>query len=255
MRILTIPSIVTLLTLMLAMPVAVAQADYPGGLLANPGFEGATFKAESLGTSLSSNMVEGWLPWSVLGDATVNREVEYKVIDAAASGDTYRVHSGNMSQKFFTTWGTHTAGMYQRVRVPPGSQVTFSAWVQIYSGERDLLSGGEPISDLQWPRNRNDRRGPGLYRASVGIDPTGNAPAAFGAPPAGATVWSESVTEFETRRVTESGVAYDAWVQLEVSTIAQGEWVTVFTRGMPEYAVKHNDSFWDDASLIAVPRQ
>jgi hypothetical protein len=252
MRIIATAWIIALL--LLTGPATVVEAQSPVNLLVNPGFEGNTYKTEALGTSLSSNMVEGWLPWSVLGDATVNREVEYKVIDAAASGDTYRVHGGNMAQKFFTTWGTHTAGMYQRVRVPAGSQVTFSIWVQVYSGERDLLSGGEPISDLQWPKNRHDRRGPGFYRASAGIDPTGNTPAGFGAPPSAATVWSEPVTEFETRRVTENGVAYDAWVQLEVSAIAQGEWVTVYTRGMPEYAVKHNDSFWDDASLVAVPR-
>ena len=238
--------------LMMTVPVAVAQADCPGGLLANPGFEGATFKTENVGTSLSSNMVEGWLPWSVLGDATINREVEYKVIDAAASGDTYRVYSGNQSQKFFTTWGTHTAGMYQRVQVPAGSKVVFTIWAQIYSGERELRSGGQYISDLEWPKDSDDRRGPGLYHVTAGIDPQGNVPTTFGGPPSDATVWSASVTEFETRRKTESGVDYDAWVQLEVSAVAQGEWVTVYTRGMPEYAVKHNDSFWDEACLVAL---
>lgn len=248
MRIIAAIWIITLLTL--AGPAAVAQAQSPN-LLVNPGFEGSTYKTETVGTSLSSNMVEGWMPWSVLGDARLNREVEYKVIDASASGDWYRVHGGSMSQKFFTTWGTHTAGMYQRVRVPAGSKVVFSIWVQIYSGERDLVSNGEPISDLEWPRNSDDRRGPGMYRASVGIDPQGNVPGGFGAPPSDATVWSAPVTEFDTRR-EENGVMYDAWVQLEVSTIAQGEWVTVYTRGMPEFAVKHNDSFWDDASLISV---
>jgi len=248
-----IPAICIILALlMVAGPAAAVQADCPDNLLANPGFEGNTFKTENVGTSLSSNMVEGWLPWSVLGDATVNREVEYKVIDAAASGDSYRVYSGNQSQKFFTTWGTHTAGMYQRVRVPSGSRVVFSIWVQVYSGERELRSGGEYISDLEWPKDSDDKRGPGVYHASAGIDPQGNVPAAFGAPPSDATVWSQSVTEFETRRKTDAGVEYDAWVQLEVSTIAQGEWVTVYTRGMPEYAVKHNDSFWDEACLVAL---
>jgi len=250
MRILAVFCIIALLVL--AGPAAVARAQSPN-LLGTPGGEGNTWKTESVGTSLSSNMVEGWMPWSVLGDARVNREVEYKVIDAAASGDWYRVHGGAMSQKFFTTWGTHTAGMYQRVRVPANSQVTFRVWVQIYSGERDLLSGGEPISDLSWPKNSSDRRGPGLYRVSAGIDPRGNAPAAFGAPPAESTVWSAPVTEFETRRTNDNGEVYDAWVQLEVTTVAQGEWVTVYTRGNPEYAVKHNDSFWDDASRYAVP--
>ena len=249
MRILATLSIIAILTV--AAP-AVALAECPGNLLADPGFEGNAYKTESVGTSLSSNMVEGWLPWSILGDATINREVEYKVINAAASGDSYRVHGGNQSQKFFTTWGTHTAGMYQRVRVPAGSRVVFSIWAQIYTGERELRSGGQFISDLEWPKDSDDRRGPGLYRVTAGIDPLGGVPGAFGAPPPESTVWSEPVTDFETRRKTESGVEYDAWVQLEVSAVAQGEWVTVYTRGMPEFAVKHNDSFWDDACLVAL---
>lgn len=250
MRITAILLIVALL--ILSVPGAVAQADCPDNLLVNPGFEGGTYKTESVGTSLSSNMVEGWLPWSILGDATTNREVEYKVIDAAASGDTYRVFSGNQSQKFFTTWGTHTAGIYQRVRVPAGSEVVFSIWVQIYSGERELRSGGQFISDLEWPKDSGDKRGPGMYRASIGIDPQGAVPGGFGAPPSDATVWSAPVTEFETRRTTEDGIEYDAWVQLQVSAIAEGEWVTVYTRGMPEFPVKHNDSFWDEACLVAL---
>jgi hypothetical protein len=40
-------------------------------------------------------------------------------------------------------------------------------------------------------------------------------------------------------------------VELRISTIAQADWVTVYTKGQPEYRTKHNDSFWDMACLIA----
>ncbi|MCD6518557.1 MAG: hypothetical protein J7M05_01345 [Anaerolineae bacterium] len=227
-----------------------AWADCPGNLLANPGFEEGSYKTEGLGTSLSSNLGKGWLPWSILGDATYNREVEYKVLDAATLPSRYHIHSGNHSQKFFTTWGTHTAGFYQRVKVVPGSKVTFSIWVQIYTGERELLSGGNFISDLEWPTKPGQRRGPGMYRVSIGIDPYGDVPPGFGAPPSPHTVWSETITDYETRTTDAAGREIDAWVKLTVSTIARAEYVTVYTRGQPEYPVKHNDSFWDDACLV-----
>ena len=219
------------------------------GLLANAGFEGGAYKSETLGTSLSSNVSEGWVPWSILGGATYNREVEYKVIDAVELGEPYRVHGGRRAQKFFTTWGTHTAGFYQRVQVVPGSKVTFSIWAQIYTGEREIVSDGQFISDLEWPTEDDKKKGPGLYRIYVGIDPNGDTPASFGAPPSQNTVWSEPVTDHETRVQDASGAPHDAWVELSVTTVARGNFVTVYTKGQPEYPVKHNDSFWDDACL------
>ena len=236
---------------MLLTPIG-SWADCPGNRLANPGFEEGAYLTEGLGTSLSSNLGTGWLPWSILGDATYNREVEYKRLEAPLLPSTYHIHSGNHSQKFFTTWGTHTAGFYQRVAVVPGSRVTFSIWVQIYTGERELQSGGEFISDLEWPTKPGQKRGPGEYKVYVGIDPYGDAPPGFGSSPSPNTVWSEPVTDFETRTTDAQGHEIDAWVQLSVSTIAQRDYVTVYTMGQPKYPVKHNDSFWDDACLVMV---
>ncbi len=234
----------------IVLPASVS-ADSTANLLVNPGFEEGEHKTEDMGTSLSSSVGNGWTPWSVLGDVTINREVEYKVLDVATLPDSYNIHSGNHCQKFFTTWGTHTAGFYQRVAVEPGSLVTFSIWVQIYTGERELYSNGHAISDLNWPTESNPDQGPGLYAVSAGIDPYGNTPVGFGAAPSSDTVWSASVDEWDTRWIAENGEQHDLWVQLTVSTIAQSDYVTVYTKGQPEYAVKHNDSFWDDASLVA----
>ena len=232
--------------LLLALPV---QAQCPGNRVPNASFEEGEYKTEGFGTSLSSSLANSWFPWSILGDATYNREVEYKVVNAGALGSSYRVHGGNYAQKFFTTWGTHTAGFYQRIQTVPGSNVTFSIWVQIYTGERDLQSRGEFISDLEWPSEQGEKKGPGLYRVYVGIDPNGDVPGGFGAPPSPNTVWSEPVTDHETRQTDASGAQIDAWVQVAISAVARADHITVFTKGQPEYAVKHNDSFWDDACL------
>lgn len=252
-------AMVVLLSAILLLFPAIARADYPGNLLQNPDFEGGSYNSQSLGTSLSSNVANGWTPWSILGDATFNREVEYKVLDISTLPSGYNIHSGNRSMKFFTSYGSHTAGFYQRVPVTPGTQVTFSIWVQIYTGERELVSYGNPISDLEWPKEHGDKQGPGLYRAYAGIDPYGETPPGFGAPPSANTVWSAPITDFETRVVDEQGREWDAWVQLTVSTVAKSDHVTVYTKGQPEYPVKHNDSFWDDACLTtgqaALPTQ
>lgn len=220
-------------------------ADCPDNRAVNSAFEEGARKTEGEGTSLSSAVANAWFPWAVLGDATINREPEFKLEDTDLSPSRYRSHSGRYSQKFFTTFSTHTAGFYQRIPASPGSIVNFSIWVQIYTGEEELRSGGEFISDL---------RHPGNYRVYVGIDPYGNIPFGFGAPPPDSVIWSEPVIDRETRRESPDGVIYDAWVQLSVSTRAQSDHIAVYTKGQPEFPVKHNDSFWDDACVtIQIP--
>ncbi len=230
------------LALLLAAPLT-AQADCPGNLLANPSFEDGLYKGEGVGTSLSSWLSVNWLPWAVLGDQQTNREIEFFVVDSQVLQEgAYRVHHGRYAQKFFSGYSTHHAGFYQRVPVTPGAQVTFSIWVQIATGQRELWSGGLPISDLSAPGN---------YRVWAGIDPYGDVPPGFGAPPSPNTVWSAEVIDRDTRMYDAQGRPYDGWVQLTVSTIAQSDHVTVYTKGQPEFPVKNNSSFWDDACLIA----
>ncbi|MFQ5859546.1 MAG: SH3 domain-containing protein, partial [Anaerolineae bacterium] len=204
------------------------QDPCPGNLLTNPNFEGGSRNTEGLGTSLSSSVAHGWFPWFVRGDQRFNREPEFKVEDATRDPLRWRVHSGYFSQKFFTTWATHTAGIYQRVPVPPGNVVTFSAWVQIYTGEADGWDG---------EKHHSDPDAPGNYRALIGIDPFGNTPPGVGAPPPDTVIWSQPI------------MMYDVWTQLSVEAVAQADHVTVYTRGQPEFSVKHNDSFWDTACL------
>lgn len=204
------------------------QDTCPGNLLANPDFELGARKTENLGTSLSSSVAYDWFPWFIAGDQRFNREPEFKLEDATQDPLRWRVHSGWFSQKFFTTWATHTAGIYQRAPVQPGSAVSFSIWFQTYTGEADGWDG---------KKHHSDPDAPGNYRTSIGIDPYGNTPAGPGAPPPDTVIWSEPV------------MIYDQWTQLSLQAVAQADHVTVYTRGQPEFPVKHNDSFWDAACL------
>jgi hypothetical protein len=195
---------------------AAAPPRQPGcpGPLVNADFEGRYTErgAGELG------IADGWNPWFKPQEAPgINHRPEYKPEDASRFG-TRRIHSGNFAQKFFSTFSTHTAGLWQQVGVPAGSQLTFSIWVQVWSSDGD---------------DSNVSAAPGNYRVQVGIDPTGGTD--WSSPN---VVWSDRV------------MVYDRWVQLQVSTQARAGTVTVFTAGIPEFPVKHNDSYWDDACLL-----
>jgi LysM repeat protein len=206
------------------------QAGCQGNLLQNADFEGGSRKTESEGTSLSSAVSNGWSPWFVRGDARNNREPEFKVEQTKIGGDRNRIRSGTQSMKFFTTWGTHTAGMYQRVPVRAGTPLTFAAHGMSYSGEADGWNAEKGTFE-------SDRVTPGNYKMWVGIEPNGALPACMGCPPPDSVIWSEA------------NMTNDQWVRLGVSAKATGPAVTVYTKGSPEWAVKHNDSFWEDACL------
>lgn len=234
-RILLIALAVLALGALLATSVSAAppaQIGCPNNLLQNPGFEEGSHKTESIGTSLSSAVADGWTPWLLRGNERDNREPEYKLEDTNLSKTRFRANSGRYSQKWFTSWGTHDAGVYQQVQVAPGTPLTFSSWAQVYSGEADGWTGEVFVSDPAQP---------GKYRVYVGIDPTGATPAGVGAPPPDTVIWSEP------------SLKTDVWHQLAVSAVSQGPAVTVYFKGQPEFSVKHNDSFWDDACLFVDP--
>jgi len=228
-------------------PVTVAADEpCPDNCVANASFEEGSHSAGDVGALPSSIVANGWTPWSLWGYSQNSRQAEFDLENITRLGrySTYRVHSGNHSQKFSTVWATHQAGVYQRIAIPRGSEVTFSICVQIYTGEEVLTSHEEFISDLEKPGN---------YRVYVGIDPNGDEPPGFGSPPSERTVWSEPVIDRDTRQSDSPGMTYDAWVRIEVTTKAQSDHVTIFTKGQPEFPVRHNVSYWDDACLTFVP--
>jgi len=212
--------IVTLLTLVPLEVSAAPPAQQPN-LLRNPGFEEG-FWERGAGEVTVGNW---WEAWWVQGseDQTKGgylRRPEYKPEDGWVYTDPLRVHSGRYAQKFFNSYATHIGGTYQQVAVATGSLVTFSIWVQAWSSTET---------------DPKQCEGFGNYAVSAGIDPYGS-------------------TDGNSGNIVWSGLAMSCnqWVHLSVSTVAQADSVTVFTRGAPEYRVKFNDSYWDDASLIAV---
>jgi hypothetical protein len=225
MRLLRILTVAVVAALALSiLPASLIHAEPPAAplaqtnLLRNPGFEGTFAQYEWYQTAI---VAPDWLPWwkpQAAGDeAWKNRMPEYK--PAAPHED--RIHSGGNAQQLFTYHGTHEAGIYQKVdNVRPGSQLRFSIYAQAWAGD-----GNDP----------DESKGGGPMRIKVGIDPTGGTDAY-----AGSIVWSGEINPL------------DAWQLVTVEARATSSSVTVFTHSAPPWPSKHNDVYYDDASLIVV---
>lgn len=154
----------------------------------------------------------GWVPWwkqgtpEQTGDGFFRRP-EFKP-------EPNRVLIGNFAQKFFTTFSTHDAGLWQNITVPARGILTLSAQVQLWSLHTDESNGG--------------------YACCVGIDPTGSADFE-------GAVWGEWHGVYDP-----DGWDGSSWRRVEVSVPVEAGVVTIFLRGACLYRAKHNDSYWDD---------
>lgn len=204
-----------------------AEGD-DANLLENPSFEDGFYYSIDPHTGIIATELEvgeGWTLWydnvqecpeydpDCPNPASYNRRPEYKREEG-----TPRVYAGAKAQKFFTTYGTHTAGFYQAVEVPADSWLRFSIWVWAWSSDKDIAE-----HSFQ----------PGYYALEVGIDPTGG------------EAWDSDDIEW-----SEPIVRHDEWVQLTVDAHAITDTITVWTRGTQTWPVKHNDSYWDEAELV-----
>lgn len=205
-----------------------------GNLLTNPGFDG-TYSSfipqteEQLascpwGICGTANVPVGWYPfWIGQRPENVwweNKMPEYKPAcpaDIVPCPFMNRVKGGQQALQYFNFEGTNTAGVWQKVTVPNNARLTFSAWGQAWSTDTD-----EPISIL-----------PTSVDMRIGIDPLGGTN-----PFAGNIVWSPTQNP------------YDAYSFFEVQATAQGSSVTVFLLAKPAEMRRHNDFYWDEASLV-----
>lgn len=163
-----------------------------------------------------SDAPEGCIAW---------HNPEYRDTKGVTLGPS-RIRSGSNSQKYFTFWSVHQAGVLQTVAVPPGSTVRFSAWMHAWSTDQD---GREEFPDSYFSSGQSS------MHMKVGIDPCG-----------GENPWSPNVVWGPEQD------SYDQFGYYEVRTTAQCDKVTVFTHSMPEKAMKHNDVYVDDAELVVI---
>ncbi len=129
--------------------------------------------------------------------------------------------AGDNSQKYFTFYSIHEAGLYQVVSgVKPGDLVRFSVWMEGWSnGKNDPYQ-----SDYNQHMN-----------FQVGIDPTG-----------GNNPWSSNIIW------TKPAESFDKFTQFAVEAEAKNNVVSVWTKSAPELALEHVDVYVDEASLNVV---
>jgi hypothetical protein len=202
-------------------------------LLTNPSFEGGyssyipqTPEQQAscpVGECTTAQMPAGWFPWWVPqtsdNEPWENRMPEFKpVCPFEPCPYTDRLKDGPQALQYFTFHSTHTAGLWQRVTVPNNANLKFAVWGQAWSSASD-----KTYSDFPTPVNMR-----------IGIDPAGGTN-----PFSGSVVWSGFANP------------YDQYVPFEVDATAQGTTVTVFMWSQPQEARKHNDIYWDGASLVA----
>ena len=172
--------------------------------------------------------------------------------DIGKSPDPHRIRSGERAYKLFTFHRKHHAGLYQQVKVTPGTQLRLSAYAHAWSNhkgegfphpsdgrwsegvgydERIILEGDAP------PLNgdpQNDALG--NFTFYVGIDPTGGDD-----PLADTVIWGRGAH------------IYNGFHEVPpVEAKAQADTVTVFLRSKTMWAFKHSDTYWDDVKLVAV---
>ncbi len=195
-------------------PITRVAARQGGNLLLNPGFEQPYV---AVGGDTTMRVATNWQPWYLPpGSASsVNAQPEYK-----PAPDT-RIRSGLAAQEYNTFFATHTAGVYQRVAVSPGSKLRFAVWVYVWSS-----------ATFENPDVSED---PNDVVINVGIDPAGGTDAT-----SPNIVWSDDA-EY-----------YDQYREMSVTATATGTAVTVFVRTAPTGFVGISAVYLDDASLIAL---
>ena len=222
-----------------AQPQAQPQAQATGtNLLVNPGFEGIgkpidnsspnpgnwtrdTFTGQQFSEIFTP---QGWVTWWQGGEF---KRPECKVIpnEAPFNGDPSRIYDGYYSGMCFTFYGKQNAGYFQVVRnLPPHAVVQGSIYAHAWAcGDDDHAahSCGDPDS----------------FYFQVGIDPTGGTD-----PFSPNIVWSAPAYNYDTYKLVGPVQA----------TVGDAGVVTFFTRAFGKWQLKHNDAYWDDASLVLI---
>ncbi|MEW5989493.1 MAG: hypothetical protein AB1791_22935 [Chloroflexota bacterium] len=210
-------------------PAVPTEACEGENLLQNPSFEGAyspyippEWNPDCpWGICFSAMMAPDWTPWWVSRDPNdpgdTNVMPEYKQATLGIPGPV-RVYEGEAAQQYFTFWRTHKAGFYQQVAAVPGQSYCLSLWGHSWSADDDddYLSGPEY----------------GVLTQTIGLDPTGG------------TDWQNPAIVWSPAREQ-----YDVYGLFQVQAEAQASTITVFVLSAPQWAVKHNDVYWDDAHL------
>jgi LysM repeat protein len=205
---------------LVALALSSVHAQIEGTILSE-GFED-NFKADPNCKQGICNVPEGWGVWYVPRTENDPPGVNFQPQADRAAG---RARSGSSAQRLWVESATFTGGIYRIVTgVPVGARVRFTIWGQVWSTNDNSPISSRPSRDI---------------RVKVGIDPLGGdngRPSPFN----GQVIWS---SEQEAK---------DAYVQFSVEAEARAPTVILYTYTTMKDSVRHNEVFWDDASLESI---
>lgn len=196
----------------------------------------------------------GWITWyyHIEGDLA-----QPEVRDAWKANDQRRVHEGEKAILFFTFGRRHRGGFLQQVEVEDGATYELSVYAHAWSNHKDkgnpegfphpddpFWSEGAGYDIVSWKPSDVPQEDTGIpqidakrnFRFCVGIDPTG------GINPAAQTVvWGKERHNYNeyTEPITVRAMAY-------------GQTITVFLRTSTVWEFKHNDAYFDEATLVKI---
>ncbi|MCA9908960.1 MAG: hypothetical protein KC519_09970, partial [Anaerolineae bacterium] len=206
----TIRLLIILAAVLIAFGAMTAQAQT--NLLQNPGFEPPFV---NVGGNALVQVAQGWTPWHVpqgSGDtSSQNLEPEYYPSSDVSNGlGVPRIRSGTDAQQYFTFFGTHTGGVFQRVTgVTPGTELRFGVFAYVWSSSFD----DPDVSEED-----------GGVLLQVGIDPAGGTDGQ-----SASIIWSSAVP------------LYDAFNEYVVTATASGSAVSVWVRSIVSFPVRNNN--------------
>ena len=233
----------TALPFSLAAPSPSRLLQEGGNLLKNPGFEGITcapgsqpgwcddnWNRDTFNGSVYQEIYtpQGWVTfWSQAKNPADGRKYgrpECKVIPRVPPfvGPPSRINNGNYAVMQFGFFRAIDSGVYQVVTgLSPQATVQASAYAHAWACDDDDHQASSCGDQYQM-----------LFQ--VGIDPNG-----------GTDPWSPNI-------VWASGYSYDAYHSIgpAQAQVGDGGTVTVFLRATAKWPYKHNDVYWDDASLV-----
>lgn len=159
-----------------------------------------------------------WEPWyeTLPGVGGINYAPRYTPRRIQRDGPL-AVLFGLWAQELSTADATHIGGLFQRVELPPQSQVYAHAFARAWSGNSETTDLSEP---------------PDLYEASLGVDPLGG------------SNHNDPRIQWTTPVTITSG-----WQFLATEHPVEGPGVTLFLKGLARVPAAHHVAHWDGACL------
>lgn len=216
-----------------------------GGLL-NGGFEGsfvsdgaAELKVPQYWHAWYQNGCQGGMcgVYSCSSDPAICRRPEYK----QSTGFANRIPSGGgaSSLQWFTTYGTHHAGVYQQIDLGEGgsNDLIFKARASSWSdgkhcenfGEASCNESGDCVCQVV-----------NKFVGRIGIDPTGGID-----PDSTSVIWSDW-KDLPNVQPSDSSQFTD----FEISASSDSSLITVYLAANNEYPYRNSDAYWDSAELF-----